>query len=233
MKLRWALLLLLTLLVANPVSGQPLEAPQDLDVTFDGELFRGRWSPVLGASSYQVWTRLHGGWRFDEREFWNAPFTSSFELRGDDDRIRFKVRAVSPDGTLGEFSREVAPVQEDLQKRPEARRTSSPRDSSSAGSAGDFDPDAPPPDPPGGLFAVWEEGRTVRLVWSESPGAVKYAVEEQIDGRWTAPAQIAFPRKNTALIENRPMPGPYIFRVRAVGKNGRASQPSRPMTLSR
>lgn len=233
MKLRWALLLLLLASIANPVSSQPLPAPEDLEVSFDGEVFRGRWSPVSGASSYQVWTRLHGGWRFDEREFWSAPFTSSFELPGSDDRILFKVRAVSPDGTFGEFSAESTPIERDREEHSDLRRHSPSRDASSSTAAGDFDPDAPPPEPPGGLFAVWDEGGTVRLVWTESPGAVKYAVEEQIDERWTAPVQIAFPRKNTALIENRPTPGPYTFRVRAVGKNGRASTPSRPTTLSR
>lgn len=231
MKIRCAALLLLVTLGSVALSAEPLSTPEGLHVTFDGEMFRGRWTPVPGASGYQVWTRLHGGWRFDEREFWSVPFTSSFELPGDDDRIRFRVRAVAPDGSLSEFSRDVAPVRETPE---EARAESSSGRATSAGrGGGDFDPDAPPPEVPTGLFAVWEEGRTVRLVWSESPDAVKYAVEEQIDGRWTAPAQISFPRKTTALIEDRPMPGPYVFRVRAVGKNGRASQPSRPTTLSR
>ncbi len=214
-----------------PGDAQSLSSPSNLTVVTDGEMFQGRWDAVPGASYYEVWTKLHGDWRFDSKDHSLSPFTSSFEIRGSDDRTRFKVRAVAPNGEHSQIRNETTATQMSDKSIPQTP-TGSAYPSSKDGDS-EFDPQAPPPPPPTGLFAVWDEPRVIRLVWSGSAETAKFSVEEEIDGRWISPAKIVFPRATTALIEDRPMPGPYRFRVRAVGKNGRASEPSRPTTLQR
>ena len=197
----------------------------------DGEIYRGRWEAVPGASYYEVWVKNFGRWTFDPNELQTSPFTSSFELRVMDDRARFKVRAVDSKGTGGIYSDEVAPVRKAADNSEDETRSNAPSTTGSGGT--DFDPKAPPPEPPTGLFTIWVEQDVIKLVWQDSKGAKNYAVEEYVDGKWTSPARIEFPRENTAMIKGHPAPGPYQFRVRAVGKNGRASEPSRPTTAKR
>lgn len=231
MTLPRGLFLVCFLLLALPVvADQDLAAPTGLVVERDGEMYRGRWNAVSGASYYEVWVKNFGRWTFNPKTLETSPFTSSFSLRVEDDRARFKVRAVDSEGVPGDYSSEIAPVLKTAEgsgKNGKDPKTGSGRKSS------DFDPEAPPPEPPTGLFTVWTEQDVIRLVWQTSKGAKNYAVEEYRDGKWTSPPKIKFPKKNTAVIENHPAPGPYQFRVRAVGKNGRASEPSRPTTAKR
>lgn len=205
---------------------QPLAAPANLTVSTDGSVFRGRWEAVPGASHYEVWTKLYGNWRFDPKEAEVSPFTSSFELRGTDDRMWFRVRAVTLSGEVGRFSEEV-------QATPAAPAQSFQRSDGQAGLSApgdDFDPQAPPPDPPSSLFTVWTDAREIRLVWQAVPKATRYTVEELKDGVWTSLTKVEYPKPTTAVIKDKPQPGPYQFRVRAIGRNGRASEPSRPTT---
>lgn len=221
---------LATLLIwalCGPLLGQPLSAPENLEVSTDGQVYRGRWQAVSGASYYEVWTRAYGKWRFDEKNHLFSPLTSSFEIPGSDDRTLFKVRAVSADGQKGEFSQECAPTVQTQVNATGARASGAPSSSS------DFDPEAPPPEPPGSLFAVWTEPREIRLVWQASARATRYAVEEWKDDRWVSVTNLEFPKDTSALIKDKPMPGPYQFRVRAIGRNGRASEPSRATTVKR
>lgn len=231
-KPRVAWLLFCALILAGPLAAQeaPLSPPSGLVVEQDGEMFRGRWEAVPGASYYEVWVKNFGRWTFDPNEMQTSPFTSSFEMRMMDDRARFKVRAVDSNGTAGAYSDEVAPVEKSADST-ESEKPSINRNTVS-GSAG-FDPTAPPPEPPTGLFTIWVEPEVIKLVWQESKGAKNYAVEEYRDGSWTSPPSIEFSSDNTALIKGHPAPGPYKFRVRAVGRNGRASEPSWPTTAKR
>lgn len=210
------------------VAQETLKAPSGLVVERDGNMYRGRWKAVSGASYYEVWIKRFGRWTFNPKTLETSPFTSSFSIRVEDERARFKVRAVTTDGTPGDYSSEVAPVK---------KAAADSRNGDTRGNKGrnttDFDPEAPPPEPPTGLFTIWTEPDVIKLVWQESKGAKNYAVEEYRDGKWTSPPKIEFPKKNTAVIESHPAPGPYKFRVRAVGKNGRASDPSRTTTARR
>ncbi len=207
-----------------------IPAPTSFTVTCDGSTFRGRWDPVKGASYYEVWTKQFGGWRHDEKEFAQSPFTSSFELPGHDDRTVFRVRAVFADQSKGEFSDAVS-VERVAAESSEPIRTK--RTGKGSAGATSFDPEAPPPEPPSSLFAVWNDPREIRLVWQASKDTVRYSVEELVEGTWVSVQGIEFPKDTSATIKDRPMPGPYQFRIRAIGRNGRASDPSRPTTAKR
>lgn len=209
----------------SQVWAEPLAAPKNLSVSTDGTLYRGRWEAVPGASYYEVWTRQYGNWRFNEKDHETSPFTSSFEKSGSDDRTRFKVRAVSADGEKGDFSDETTAVVET------AAPVTRPGVSGSSGPSNDgFDVEAPAPPPPSSLFTVWTGPREIRLVWQASEKADHYIIEELKDGKWGSVMGVDFPKETTAIIKEKPMPGPYQFRVRAIGRNGRASEPSRPTT---
>lgn len=220
--------LLLALLVAlsGPVFCQELGVPQNFKVEMTRESASGRWDAVSGASYYEVWTEAFGRWRFDEKNLDSSPLTSSFQLPTSDRSMKFKVRAVGPNGEKGEFSAEVVAEQADS-------KTTASKKYASGQNKVSFDLDAPAPKTPTSLFAVWNKARVIRLVWKGDPKAARYSVEEQRDGKWISVSRIKFPKKNTALIEGHPMPGPYKFRVRAVGKNGKASKPSRSTTAKR
>lgn len=228
----WAILLGLAVLLFSPLSAaaEPLAAPEDLVVEREELFFEGRWTPVAGASRYEVWVNRFGRWSFNPKDDDTSPLTSSFKLPVTDERALFRVRAVNAQGEPGEFSDEAAPV-----RKKKTGRTDSSLSSGTvvAPPVSDFDPKAPAPEAPTGLFAIWSEPSTIKLVWHESAGAKNYSVEEFKDDRWTAIATIEFPKPSTAIIKNHPAPGPYRFRVRAVGKNGRASEPSRPTTALR
>ena len=219
-----ALLVLASLLaLASAGWAQPLQAPENFSVSTDGTVFKGRWDAVQGASYYEVWTRLYGNWKFSEKDHDASPFTSSFEIPGSDDRTVFKVRAVSAAGEKGEFSSE---SQATLVSAPEPGKT---RPTTAAADDG-FDPQAAPPPAPSSLFAVWTDPREIHLVWQSADKATHYTVEEFRDGKWSSVTDVEFPKVTTAVLKNRPMPGPYQFRVRAIGRNGRASDPSRATT---
>lgn len=224
---RLSLLLAGIVLLWSAAWAEPLPAPQGFSVTNDGHVFRGRWEAVPGASYYEVWTRQYGNWRFNEKDPETSPFTSSFELPGSDDRFRFKVRAVSGDGERGEFSDEAQAVLEI------SKPVSKPGSTGVAGGGDGFDLEAPPPPPPSSLFAVWTEPREIRLVWQSTEKADHYIIEELRDGKWLSVVGAEFPKPTTAILKDKPAPGPYQFRVRAVGRNGRASEPSRPTTAKR
>jgi hypothetical protein len=206
---------------------EPLPAPGNFSVATDGAVFRGRWDPVPGASYYEVWTRLYGNWKFSEKDHNASPFTSSFEIPGSDERAVFKVRAVSAGGDKGAFSEE---SQATVVAAPEPGKA---QPVSSTGVSDGFDPEAPAPPPPGSLFAVWSDPREIRLVWQSAEKATRYTIEEFRDGKWISVTEVEFPKSTTAVLKDRPMPGPYQFRVRAIGRNGRASEPSRPTSAKR
>lgn len=224
---RTGVCLLTVLLLSAVASSQPMSAPKELSVSSDGTIFRGRWKAVPGASHYEVWTKLYGNWKFDPKNPDLSPFTSSFEVPGSDDRIWFRVRAVSASGQAGAFSEEVQAISTEVATGAGAL---SERPEGSGKPVDDFDPEAPAPEPPSSLFAVWTDTREIRLVWQSSPKATRYTVEELVNGSWTSLTKIEYPKPTTAIIKDKPQPGPFQFRVRAIGRNGRASEPSRPTT---
>lgn len=224
------LTLFLVFITLCSTQAEGLPAPTNLLVKQVDDRFAGRWDAVEGASYYQVWVKAFGRWSFHEKTLETSPFTSSFELKTEDERSLFKVRAVGPNGTVGAFSEEVPAVQQ----QSVAPEVLNHEQSASEGSEqGAFDPKATAPEPPTSLFAVWIEQGVIKLVWQVSVGAKNYAVEELMGPKWTSVSRIEFPKSNTALISGHPAPGPYRFRVRAVGKNGRASEPSRSTTIQR
>ncbi len=216
---------LAVVLLVSPGWSESLEIPEELSVSHDGSTFRGRWQAVKGASHYEVWTKLYGNWRFDSKEPEMSPFTSSFEVRGSDDRMWFKVRAISGSGKVGPFSDEVQAIPTVVGASPQRPVLTDPSDKRD-----DFDPETPAPEPPSSLFTVWTDPREIRLVWQASPKAIRYTVEELKDGKWVSLPKVDYPKPTTAVIKDKPQPGPYQFRVRAVGRNGRTSEPSRPTT---
>ena len=59
-------------------------------------------------------------------------------------------------------------------------------------------------------------------------------MEEERDGRWVERPGPSGPlRENRLLLAGHPRPGPYRFRIFAVGANGRMSEPSWTLTISR
>lgn len=221
--------LLFVVAACSGLEAQELEAPGDLKVVRKGDFFRGRWSPVRGSAYYEVWVEKFGRWSFNKKNLATTPFTSSFELPVEDERARFRVRAVDSSGNPGAFSAEVRAVRA-VETPDEEKSTSSSTYREGGKSTDTFDPKAPPPEPPTSLFALWTDKDTIKLVWSGPKNAVKYSVEEYRDGQWISIPLIEFPKKNNAVIKNHPTPGPYKFRVRSVGSNGRASKPSRSTT---
>lgn len=221
---------LLLLLALGTALCEPLPAPQELIVERDGRMFRGRWQAVKGASFYEVWINSYGGWSFNSKKLETSPFTSSFEIPVSDERSLFKVRAVDSSGIKGEFSADSRAV---LKKTSTESTTKTSPTRNGSGTKTTFDPKAPPPKPPTGLFCLWTDSTTLKVVWRGVSGAKRYSLEEYRDGKWTSVPLVEFPKPNNALLKNYPTPGPYRFRVRSVGANGRASEPSRPTTAKR
>lgn len=216
-------------LVTTPCLSQELPAPTDLEVVRDGNLFKGRWNAVKGASYYEVWVNSFGRWSFNPKKLETSPFTSSFELPVSDERAVFKVRAMDAEGKPGKYSADVPATR--FAKKDKVKTTSTTNQSK--GKDASFDPKAPPPDRPTSLFAIWVEPSVIKLVWRGPKEAKSYSVEELVEGKWKSIPFIEFPKVNNALIKKHPSPGPYKFRVRSVGANGRASEPSRPTTAKR
>ncbi|HIB69427.1 MAG TPA: hypothetical protein EYO33_31185 [Phycisphaerales bacterium] len=213
-------------------SSETLPSPTNLSVERHDRTFKGRWDAVKGASYYEVWVNAFGRWSFDPKKLPTSPFTSSFEIPVTDERSVFKVRAVDSSGIKGDFSADVKATVA-APETTETEALSSSSNTTNGRGPDKFDPKAPPPEAPTGLFSLWTDNTTLKLVWREVKGAEKYAVEEYRDERWQSIPLLEFPKPNNAILKNYPTPGPYRFRVRAIGSNGRASEPSRPTTASR
>ncbi|MCA9797442.1 MAG: fibronectin type III domain-containing protein, partial [Candidatus Eremiobacteraeota bacterium] len=96
------------------------------------------------------------------------------------------------------------------------------------------DPKAPAPDAPTGLFAFFTSQDEIKLTWRAVRLADRYYVEEELEGKWEpVKPEVQVRSSNEVLIKEHPTPGPYRFRVRAVGKNGKSSSPSFPVTARR
>jgi hypothetical protein len=83
-------------------------------------------------------------------------------------------------------------------------------------------------------MAVFSENDRVQLSWRKVPGAASYQIEEEVEGKWV-PAEnvVGEPASNKVVVLDRPLPGPWRFRVISVGSNGKRSEPSWPATAHR
>ncbi len=200
-----------------------------------------RWNPVRGAVGYEVYQYRAGRWWFDEQDIARTPLTSSTVITGLDPATtyRFRIKAIGPDGEKSPFSAVVQGTTLEA-GAGEAYQGGSADSSRSvlSGSKKVLSGDEvqarlklPPPDPPNGIIGVFAGSDTVKLSWRQVKGAVRYYVEEFQDDRWRSVAESR--GKTYVEISDHPSPGPYKFRIRAVGVNGKSSPPSWPVTVER
>lgn len=230
---------LLCLLLCLPAWCQGLPAPTNLqakappgaDGTTRLEL---RWDPVPGAIGYEVLQYRGTEWWFDAEDPNRTPLTSSTTITGlsADTPYEFVVRAVGSQGA-------VSPNSTPIGARTASRASlANPTPNNPTGPTPPkkpvSDPTAPAPEEPTGLIAVFSENDRVQLSWRKVPGAAGYQIEEEIEGKWV-PAQdiLGEQSDNKVFLLNHPLPGPYRFRVIAVGTNGKRSEPSWPATAHR
>lgn len=191
-----------------------------------------QWDVVPGAVGYEVLQWRGGRWWFNPKDVDRIPMTSSTTIAGlsPGTTYRFCVRTVGSDGSRSKPS---APVQATtLTMQASVPSGTSQTPATTAGSS--INPEAPPPAPPLGLIAVFSAQDQITLSWTPVRGATAYFVEERRDGRWV-PCQhvVGSHAASTVVIKDHPSPGPYSFRVRAVGANGKSSSPSFPAMAQR
>ncbi len=228
--------LFLALIFSVTVAFADISAPVGLKATHDPESPSSRlnlkWKPVAGAVGYEVLEWKEGKWVFSEDDPSRIPFTSSTTIAGllPSTSYKFCVRAIGGDG-------KPSPVGEAIEVMTRSRAvsmTSSPSQEEPT-TVGLRDPKAPAPKTPTGLFAFFTESDVIKLTWRKSPRATRYYVEEQDkSGKWVTVEKFVGERSDTEiLIPNHPSPGPYRFRVRAVGANGKSSDASFPVSARR
>ncbi|MEW6277914.1 MAG: fibronectin type III domain-containing protein [Candidatus Eremiobacterota bacterium] len=230
-----AILVLVTLGLAV---AQSMPAPSNLRINVppapDGATrLELRWDPVPGAMGYEILQWKNGDWWLNEDDPNRTPFTSSTTITGlsPDTPYEFAVRAVGERGMVSSNSQPVG-------GRTLGRVASAPVASPSPGLTGSkrppVDPRAPAPEEPTGLIGVFPEQDRVQLSWRKVPGAATYQIEEEIEGQWRPCENVmGEPEANKVIILYHPRPGPFRFRVYAVGSNGKRSEPSWPVTVTR
>ncbi len=233
---RLALLLLLT----GWVWAQS-EAPTGLaaEPAEEGTAVELSWDAVKGAVGYEVLEWKRGEWRLDDRDMSRVPLTSSTTIRELNTGLtyRFAVRALFEGGQSSAISQPVdfvAKRQVKVFRNPDEEEGDSGKIASTRSRADQIDPKAPPPEAPTGLFAVFSSQDVIKLSWRKVRGATRYYIEEEKDGAWVPVEKLDTAEGgNVADIKDHPTPGPYRFRVRAVGRNGKSSEPSFPCTARR
>ncbi|HXE73579.1 MAG TPA: fibronectin type III domain-containing protein [Candidatus Nitrosotenuis sp.] len=236
--IRFRPLLLLLVLWALPLAAEEvLDTPAGLRVEVPPAP-RGRttvilrWEPVPGAVGYEVLQMRGGQWWLNEDDPNCIPITTSATLGGLEPgrTYLFRVRAVGPHSSVSQPSEPVEARTLD----PEMVSRPGPAPVATSTATRRIDPEAPPPPPPTGLFAIFQDSETIRLAWRSVPEAASYKVEEEKDGKWVAlPGEEGYPKSPTTLLPDHPLPGPYKFRVRSVGANGKVSEPTLPVTVER
>lgn len=239
MRLPWVPVLALLLALAAPALAESLPTPRNVSVQpapgVEGQTTLVlQWEPVPGAFGYEVWVWQDGQWRLDEEDTSLIPVTASTRVSGlkPDTPYEFRVKATAGGGTASELSEPVggrtlalgAGVAAPVPPRPAA----SPVRSTGAEASG------PPPEAPSGTLGIFPDAYSVQLAWRKVAGAAYYRIEEEKDGRWIELAgPSGQPRENRVTLPGHPRPGPFRFRVFAVGANGRMSEPSMSITVSR
>ena len=195
-----------------------------------------RWTRVPGATSYEVYRKNKAGkWVLNEDDPNYTPLTNSTTLTGLDPatQYQFRVRAVGEKGVKSALGAIVS-------GRTVSNDISLPSFSISVGSQPPLTSSAPIKahfgtlEAPGGLFGIFPEADRVRLTWRSVSAAVRYVVEEEVKGEWK-PANdvVGEPASTTVVLLNHGMPGPWRFRIRAMGSDGAFSEPSWPVTVER
>ncbi|MGE0491689.1 MAG: fibronectin type III domain-containing protein [Vulcanimicrobiota bacterium] len=234
LNLKLSLVTGLLVLLAGLALAQP-SAPTGLTVTPNEEVagVNLRWDPVPGAVGYEVLQWRNGKWWFNDEDPSRTPLTSSTTIGNlePNTEYRFSVRAVGGEGEAGALSEA---VEASTRPREVTVRPTQPDAPVPNGSTTMVDPKLPAPDAPTGLFAFFTSQDEIKLTWRASRLADRYYVEEELQGQW-APVkpEVQVRSANEVMIKNHPTPGPYRFRVRAVGKNGKSSTPSFPVTARR
>ena len=234
-------LLAVTLLCGGSASAQPspkgtqatertIPAPQRLSVApTSGELGQHElhlvWDPVPGASGYEVFQRRQGKWWLNEEDPTCTPLTTSTTISGLDSNAdyEFCVRAVGEAGKNSVYSipsggRTAAPgvaVAPSNIQRPSFRK-----------------PAGVSLEPPSGIIGLYSEADRIRLSWRPVLGAVRYTIEQEKNGVWSPAEKVVGDVAATSVtLVDRPSPGPYRLRVRAVNREGTLSDPSWPISV--
>lgn len=196
-----------------------------------------RWEKVPGAMGYEVLQKKNGKWWFNEDDPNLTPLTTSTSIGGlePETSYEFCVRAVGAGGLKSPLS---APAEARTQGRMEVNVSSNPtpratptQTSVTVVSSKDR---GKAPEAPSGIFGTFPQQDKIKLSWRPVPGATGYVIEEQKEGVWKPAEDIVGERAATSvIILNHPTPGPYKFRVRAIGTNGKFSEPSWEYTMER
>ncbi|MBI3925620.1 MAG: fibronectin type III domain-containing protein [Armatimonadetes bacterium] len=242
--------LLLLALAHNAALAQDLPAPTGLKLVVPAApnghtRLELRWDPVPGAVGYEVLQHRAGRWWFNDSDLSRIPITSSTVISGLDPGTpyEFCVRAVGPGGKVSANSapaggrtllREVSysPRGKDPAEGFEDPEEAPILPSQTPPAAADLN--LPAPEAPSGLIAVFHEQDRVKLSWRKVKDAKRYYVEEERNGVWKPVEKLqGEPSSCIVTILEHYSPGPYRFRVRAVGPNGKSSAPSWPVTADR
>lgn len=232
------LVALLLALWALPVLADGLAAPQGLRVAPasgpEGQTTLVlQWEPVPGAFGYEVFLFKAGDWDLDEDDTDCTPMTASTRIGGldPDTPYEFRVRAVGAGGSVSPMSPAVGArtVAAGSVGHTAATATPPPPRRTQADVAG------PAPDAPTSAIGVFADSDTINLSWRKVAGASHYRVEEEKDGKWVeiSGADGGLPTGNRTVLKDHPRPGPFRFRISAVGENGKMSEPSLPVSVLR
>lgn len=224
---------------AAPAVAQGLPAPQGLRVAAasgpEGQTTLVlQWEPVPGAFGYEVLLFKAGEWTLDEDDTNCIPMTASTRIGGldPDTPYEFRVRAVGAGGAVSPMSPAVGgrTVAAGSVGSTAAVQTEPPPPPKKAAEVA-----GPAPDAPTSAIGVFADSDTINLSWRKVAGASHYRVEEQKDGKWVeiSAADGGLPPTNRTVLANHPRPGPFRFRISAVGENGRMSEPSLTVTVAR
>ena len=231
----WGRMILWLMLLTGLAWGQS-QAPTGLiaEPAEEGTAVELSWDRVKGAVGYEVLEWKRGEWRLNDRDMNRVPLTSSTTINQLSNGLtyRFAVRAVFEDGKSTPLSQPVdyvAKREVKVFRKPDQSQVGKRRNR-----VDQIDPKAPPPEAPTGLFALFSGQDVIKLSWRKVSGATRYFIEEEKNGEWIPVEKLDMAEgANVADIKNHPTPGPYRFRVRAVGRNGKSSDPSFPCTARR
>lgn len=230
---------LLLALWALPALADGLPAPQGLRVSPasgpEGQTTLVlQWEPVPGAFGYEVFMFKAGQWDLDEDDTDCIPMTASTRIGGldPDTPYEFRVRAVGAGGAVSPMTAAVGARTVAVGSVGHTAVTATPPAQQRRKEA---DVAGPAPDAPSSAIGVFADSDTINLSWRKVAGASHYRVEEEKDGKWVEipDANGGLPQANRTVLKDHPRPGPFRFRISAVGANGRMSEPSLPVTVLR
>lgn len=208
-----------------------------------------KWEAVPGATGYEVHVWRNGKWTFNEDDPNLTPIATGTTLTGlqPGQPYEFAVKAVGPGGITSVLSRATGtrtPTQdgpiETVAPPPSTSNTSASAPSTPSGptlaptrgQTQNSQRKSPPPDSPSGLFGYFSGTDVIKLTWRKTADTLRYSVEEEKNGQWVSAEKTkGDSAQNGLTLTDRPMPGPYRFRVRAVNREGTASDPSLPITV--